>query len=374
MKKLLLLLLLLIPQASFARVGSCYTCHTCCARTQPCGWWGSAEYLLWWRKPRFFPPLVTTNPTSAPVLSDPATTILFGGETERRGPKQGGRGEFGVWLNRCLGIGGSGFLIGDEKVKYTLQESEVPIFGQPFFDTSLSAANVNLLAFPTLLFDGSIDVQSINRIYEFDLYFRYRMLGSSCFKLDLTAGFMCMTLTDKLDVESETTTALEGRFAFSDHFYCHNDYYAGLVGLVTEFRSSCWALMLTGKAGIGNMNKRIEISGSTTFNEGGLTLVEDESGLLAQPSNIGEYFHKKFEVVTQASAELQLKFYKHFWLTLGYTYNFWPAVALAGEQVDLNINPTQFPGPTVGDATPVFHERLNNYWTQGLTAGIYVRY
>src|SRR5262249_47658578 len=148
----------------------------CCSRLRPCGWWGSAEYVHFWRKSRFFPPLVTTNPLAVPVLSDPNTRILFGNEKLGGGSKSGAKGDFGVWISRCLGAGASLLVLADEKIDFEINggPTGTPILGQPFFNTVAGAQDVVLISFPLLAFNGHIDIASTNRFWTGDLYLRRR--------------------------------------------------------------------------------------------------------------------------------------------------------------------------------------------------------
>jgi hypothetical protein len=371
MKLRLLLLVLLIPQLAFAY----YARRPCCSRLQPCGWWGSADYLLIWRKQRFFPPLVTTNPTLPPALDAPGTRILFGDEFVGGAPKSGFRGDLGIWVSRCLAGGISGYKLGKDQVKFSLDGSPegLPIFGQPFFNTSSGTQDVNLLSFPALQLNGHIDLQANNRIWGVDLYARYRFLNAFCLKFDLLGGFLYSALLDDLTVNTATTSPVGPVVTVvNDSFAAQNKFYGGLVGAIAEFRSCSWAVNVIAKVGLGSMQRRVEIDGFTSFGmPPDIMLGTLDSGFLAQPSNSGIFKKCKFDVLPQISANLQLKIWSHIWASVGYTYMFWPSVALAGEQVDLNINPEQ---PIVGPATPVFPDKLTSFWAHGLTAGLYFCY
>ena len=122
------------------------------------------------------------------------------------------------------------------------------------------------------------------------------------------------------------------------------------------------------------MLKKVSIEGHTrTTSFAGATTTTDV-GLLAQPSNRGNHFNNKFEVIPQINANLQLRLIGHLWLTAGYTYMFWPAVALAGGQINLNINPTQLDPVPVGPPSPPFEQIDRTFWAHGLTAGFYIFY
>ena len=80
------------------------------ACSPPCGscwtFWGSFEFLLWWRTGQNPPPLVTTSPSDAPaeqagVLGFPDTDILYTTATQSNDARPGGRLTLGVWLDPC---------------------------------------------------------------------------------------------------------------------------------------------------------------------------------------------------------------------------------------------------------------------------------
>lgn len=375
MKKILLLLLLM-PQLVFAG----YTC----SRFQLPGWWGTGDYLLLWRKKRFYPPLVTTNDdVITPALGQPGTRILFGDEEIGGHPKSGGRVDFGIWLSRCLGMGGGGFGLGKEEVDFELSGASngFPIIGRPFFDLSLDAQNADFISFPDVALDGEIKVETTNYLWGADAYVRYRYLSTCCFKFDFLAGFLFTRIVDNLDIHnSEVAGSIavepEGTLIIvDDHFECKNDYYAGLVGFVTEWRSCAWAVQVIGKVGLGNMIKQVDIAGETTLIDpamGSVTVLP--GGLLAQPSNIGKHSLNQFEIIPQINANLQFQILPPLWLKVGYTYMFWPRIALAGEQVDLNVNLTQINPPFSGTLGPLFDLHDKSFWVQGLTAGFYIYY
>lgn len=372
MKFRLLFLFLCIPKLCFAY----YVCRPCCSWYQPYGWWGSGDYLLFWRKSTFFPPLLTTNPNASPLLSNPNTTILFGNGDKRPGPESGARVDGGMWLTKCVGVGCGGLFLSESKIEFTQNGDGAgnPIFGQPFFDVSAGGIeDVNLLSFPTLQLNGHFDLKDSNSISCVDVYARYAFLNSRCFRFDLIGGYIYNQIIDSLEINTRTTTPLLETVEVGDRFKVYNNYSAGLVGLILEWKSCNWLLSVTGKVGLGTMRKIVKIHGATTTTVAGSTTVVD-SGFLAQPSNSGVHIREKFETASQIMGNLHLRIYSHLWARIGYSYLFWPAIDIASEQVNLNINPTQVPGPMVGPLAPIFHEKHTSYWVHGLSAGLYVRY
>ena len=54
---------------------------------------------------------------------------------------------------------------------------------------------------------------------------------------------------------------------------------------------------------------------------------------------------------------------------------YWTSVARPGDQIDLNIDPRQFPPPITTDATrPAFVLHTTDYWAQGVNLGLDLRF
>lgn len=374
-----LLLLLALPEMASAY----YVWRPCCfSCNRLAGWWASADYMLMWRKERFYPALVTSNPVGDPVLGDPATRILFGDEKLSGCPKSGVRADGGLWWNRSFGFGGGFFLIGNEGHRFNFHgnNDSPPFLGRPFFNEVDGQQDAELFSalFGMIITHGEIEIDTTNRMWGADAYACYRLYRSCHYKWDLLGGFYYNQLVDNLDISTRRREFIllpdfhETRHVH-DKFNCTNNFYGGLLGVKTEMRGKSWALAITGKAGIGYMQQRTKISGSETIIDEAADTVEIRpAGLLAQPSNIGRHHHNKFEVIPEFSVNLQYKVWCNAWFTAGYTCIYWPLVVLAGEQVDLRVNRSQFPGPTMGPLAPLFPNREKSFWTQGVTAGFYI--
>ena len=113
------------------------------------------------------------------------------------------------------------------------------------------------------------------------------------------------------------------------------------------------------------MVQKVDITGQTITTQVSGEQSFSDVGFLAASSNIGEHSRNHFEVVPEINAQLQLRLCPHFWVTAGYTYTFWPKVLLAGDQVDLNVDPIELlPVPAL-----ISHE--TSFWAQGFTTGFY---
>ncbi len=101
----------------------------CSVGCDPCsvGWsyWGSFEFLLWWRQGQGLPPLVTSSPTTvapteAGVLGFPSTQILYPTEVQGGDARPGGRLTFGAWFDACQFSGAVRGFTRWEKAQHTM--------------------------------------------------------------------------------------------------------------------------------------------------------------------------------------------------------------------------------------------------------------
>jgi len=61
--------------------------------------------------------------------------------------------------------------------------------------------------------------------------------------------------------------------------------------------------------------------------------------------------------------------------TVGYTLIYWSNVARPGDQIDTELNASQFPpGELVGAPHPEFRFQTTDFWAQGLNFGLEYRF
>ncbi len=344
-----------------------------CHQLQTAGWWGSAEYLLMWRKTRFVPPLVTTSDAAdLGIIGNPTTEILFGNRRVGDSPKSGGQFDFGIWLTPCLGIGVGGFFVMHENVNFHERSNANgdPLLARPFInvDNAFSQDSV-LISDPGNQGSGDIDIHTRNHIGGVDLYGRYTVLNNCSFRFDALAGFLFTQITDNIDVSTFFVDLVfdpGSTERVGDKFHMENNFYGGLVGLLGEVNFGCVTLAASAKIGGGNMVETASISGTTTITDSAGASITFDEGVLALDSNSGKHLTNNFSIVPILSAEARVRICPSLWLTTGYTFIRWPHVLLAGDQIDLEIDPTG------ALPFPKFNANTSSFWTQGITAGIYI--
>jgi hypothetical protein len=366
--------------------------------------WGSAEFLLGFRKGRQVPPLVTTSPVGttqldAGVLGLPSTTILFGGEGLEENPRSGGRAEIGLWLdpNARTGVGGSFTGLEKESVGFSATSDGSTILARPFFNTLFSQQASQLVAFPGIV-RGSVAVQSENEVYTAEAFLRQQMgfwpgqppvlllvdsflmgarsllhlpgaqlsiagyqaaPGPSWTRLDFIAGYKFSRVDDSLSI-TNNLVSLDPSFlgqigttldAF-DSFDVRNDFHGGTLGLRTVSHYGRWSLAMLGKVALGNMRQVATIDGETVITVPGGPSAVTLGGLLSQASNIGYYDRDRFAVIPEARIMLNYDLTPRLSVGVGYDFIYWNRVALAGDQVNTRVDVTQ----TLPDPSFTFRE------------------
>ncbi len=130
---------------------------------------------------------------------------------------------------------------------------------------------------------------------------------------------------------------------------------------------------------LGNTHQELNINGSTQFAVPGLPLSVQRGGLFALPSNSGHFSRDRFAVVPEAGATVGFQLTRRLRALVGYSFVYNSAVLRANNQIDRGLNVTQLPsqigpGTLVGPARPAPILRGSDFWAQGLSLGLEVRY
>jgi hypothetical protein len=379
--------------------------------------WGSAELLLGFRRSRQVPALVTTNPTGTLVddvgiLSNPSTTVLFGGGGLEDNPKLGVRGEAGLWLdqNADCGVGVSYLGLEEESIAFSRTSdgsAGSEILSRPYYDPLFARDAAQLVSYPNLV-RGNVDVVSENNVYSAEIFLRKEIglwtlrsplllgcLGArSLFALpgtqvvsiyehnrgggggdaggvsrcDFIAGYQYSRIDDSLRV-SNHLTSLDPSYLIQvgttldafDSFSTRNDFHGGTLGLKLVSSYGPWSLSMLGKVGLGNMHQKVDIDGRTVIVVPNGPTFTSHSGLLTQESNIGAYARDRFAVVPEARITLNYSVTRCLSVGVGYHFIYWDRVAVAADQVDTNVDTTQT------FAAPTFAFRESDFFVHAVT-------
>jgi len=318
---------------------------------------GGAEYLHWWNKGRTLPPLASTG------LVPPAT-VLFGGDVGDD-LKSGFRFTAGMWIDDCEthAVVVRGFGSGGDRTQFNgIGDAGGSTLAVPFFDlfsNSNGALSVNVGGDA-----GTITAEASNDVLGGDAYFRTLVGEGNGYRLDLLGGYQMTRINDDLVFNTTSTNP----FTTSDLFDVSNEYHAAEFGLMAEVYEGCTTLQFMGKCGVGNMRQTVGIAGNSS-----LAGIPQTGGLFARPSNIGFYRRDRVAWSPEASVKLIAAIRENISVTVGYTFMYWTNVALAGDQVNTQVNSTALFNGGGTDGT-TFAFRDTDFWAQTIDIGLMVGY
>jgi hypothetical protein len=393
--------------------GSCATCCTPCG--QPHVLWVQPEYLLWWTKGMYVPPLVTTSTDPATprglagVLGQPNTEILFGDENILEGDRHGFRIRAGVWLDPCrkFGLSGEYFFLGTETNRYEAfgNASGLPILARPYFNINpriLDPLDPNfldfdppareasqLVAYPNVL-TGRVRVEATSSLNSAAAHFRVNVccndwcyrdpcypccVGRGNTRLDFLVGYRWTRLKEGLLIsEFLEGLGMDQPGDVFDRFNTYNDFHGCDLGVQWQVRHNRWFLETLGRISLGNNRQTVDIMGTTVAPDG----TELEGGLLALETNIGRYTRDDFTMIPEIGVKLGCDLTPCLTFTAGYTLFYWGQVVRPGDQIDRDINPDYVPGPPdvgpEGPLRPAFAFNPTDFWAQGLNLGLDYRW
>ena len=343
----------------------------------------SVEFSHLWTKSRSVPPLVTTDLATTPInsgppnftpialtLNSPTAQILMGEQPLGGDRQAGGKVDIGWWLDPCrtqaIGLAAYGSE-GAAALGNFLSNGSTPL-GRPFYNTDpfVDDNDALIVAHPLLNRSGSVGVRNGNDFLGAEAYYRTLLDSRHDYRIELLAGYRFNRIDDDLMIDTGIRDVFGNQFYFLDLFDANNTYHAGDLGLYGEFGRGPVTLSLLGKIGAGNMNQQVAIRGFNAINNAAST----PGGLLTQPTNIGVYERDVLVWSPEANVRLAYALTNHMSFTVGYTFMYWTAVAMAGDQVDFNVNASQLTGGTLmGSPDPQFRFHNTDFWVQSLDVG-----
>ena len=351
----------------------------CCGFTLPHDDWVRFDALLWWTKGAAIPPLLTTSPDSTPqaqagILGQSTTTVLLGNQELNKDFRAGYRVSFGTWLDESdsLGIEFSYLGLGQSVDRTNVTSTGSPILARPFFNADTGAEDIHTIAYPGVL-QGTFSCTSTSDFQVAEFLTRWALARAPGYRIELLGGFRFQQLTDSLDIgDTSGPGAPSQSIQILDQFHTRNDFYGGELGIATQWHQCCWSVETNLKLALGSTYSRIDINGSTTTATGTLP-----GGLLALPSNMNmsPYTSNQFSMIPELGLTLGYDLTCHLRAMAGYTFMYWSPISRPGDQIDLNVSPSQFPGPGQTTASkPEFVQHTCDFWAQGINVGLDYRF
>jgi hypothetical protein len=344
--------------------GSCGTRYQPHCRT----WWGSAEFLLLWRKERNTPALVTTatavvDEDTDGQIGEANTRILLGNDSFDPHLQPGGRFDIGFWSDDCqtCGFGGRFTGLGDDDLNYRVDNTTNNVLTIPFFnlDAAVNEEDTLIIAHPNTGATGNISVTGHNEVYTTDLYMRRLLLKECDYRIDFIGGYFFSRINEDLEINS--TTLVGNTVNIRDTFRTKNEYHGGSLGLMGEFDRECFRVNILAKVALTNVSQTVIIDGQQNIDNGNQVV---NNGLFAQPSNIGTRDRNEFSVVPEFGFNYAYKVGCGVELTTGYTLLYWDNVVRPGDQIDRSVDNTQ------RVARPAFNFVESDYWVHGMNFGL----
>jgi hypothetical protein len=370
--------------------------------------WGGADYLLWWVKGDPLPPsLVLTGPNdndNPGALNQNGRPILTGRDVDY-GALSGVRATVGGWLDSDgqLGIEGSGFLLPQQSrtLKAASDANGSPVLGFRYLDTptaggfedifQASIPTGNPLAGP---FTGSVAVISSLRLWGAEGNAVFGLVDDGNLRLQALAGFRYADLSESLSLQLRSTAIDVGTLSFlgnpetapssiatNDFFRARNQFYGGQVGLRGEYVLGKLVVGATGKVALGSNHESLEVMGTSTLFTPGSPNISVPVGQFAGPSNIGLRTRNEFAVMPEVEVKLGYQMTNWLRATVGYDFLYLSRVVRPGSQVDLVVNDSFNPvngvfgaAPLDKSASPQPFFRQTDFWAQGLTFGLELRF
>jgi len=366
----------------------------------PGRFWLRADYLMWWTSGSRLPPLVTTSPQGTPsgqagVL--PGSAILYGDQTICNDGRSGFRTTLGARLD-AGGVWGLEFdylSLGERADGFSQTSSGDPILARPFFNVQTSQQASRLVAY-TGLVEGTISVDAKDYFQSAGALLSYSLWSSDPGKdpgvaacsaslcragcVQLLVGFRYCNLSDRLGVVEDLLITQPGpvqntTFLIQDNFRARNDFYGSEIGLRTRIYRGPWSLEILTKVALGDTHQTVTIDGQTVVTAPNQPTQTYNAGIFALGTNSGTYQRDACTMIPQLGMELGYQVTCQWRGYIGYNVLYWAPVWRAGEQIDLSLDPRNFP-PTQpnGLPFPAFPARTSCFWAQGVNVGAEFRF
>ncbi len=352
--------------------------------------WVRGEYLLWWSKSAGAPPLASTSLDETPledagVLGLPGTRVLAGGEGLHSGTRLGARLSFGWWLSPCnnWGFETSYMFFGTGTARHPLTSDAYPILARPFFNAEASEEDAVVLAYPGRR-TGAFHVDLTNRFDSVSVLFR-RPVSRQCDRhWDFLAGYRYARLDEQLAIESSSAffgslepVPVGTLIELSDRFGAVNVFQGAELGIAAGARYCDWSLEVTAKLALGSTRSRVTVDGETVVTVPPQSPEAYSGGMLALPTNMRTEERTDFSMIPELGVNVGWDLTCRLRATLGYSLLFWTQVARPGDQIDRNLDPSQFPPPP-NEGEPLLAPAprfvRSDYWAQGLSFGLDYRF
>ena len=357
--------------------------------------WTSIDYLWWWTKPSDTSiPLISTGPRTGlttvlgnGVIGQPGTSIAFPQKDITYGTFSGMRLNGGFWFDdaKTAGLETTFLLTENRTYGYNFDANEASSFfptipyTQPT-GTATSLLNDQLNSGPGALipFSTNIVFMSQHQMFGQDINYVANIGRTPSQTLDLIAGFRWLQVNESSMLAMTSSSDVDGSTAVVngvDAIACNNNFFGGQFGGRIREKFGRWNLETNVKIGLGSTRQSVHISGYRSVNGPGDTSFTQPGFVFTQPSNIGLNVVNRFAVLPEVGAKVSYDLFDWCSVSLGYNFLYLSSVARANNQFDNETQPNTGYSPTTYTGTrPAFLKESTDYWMQGVSAGLELRY
>ncbi|MEN6459184.1 MAG: BBP7 family outer membrane beta-barrel protein [Thermoguttaceae bacterium] len=353
------------------------SCGSCCDLGpcyMPCRFWFRGEYLAMWGKSVHLPAMAANDLEG--------TNVVFGNQTVDQGLRSGARFSLGCWLTQeqNAGFEVTYLFLGAAGKTFTQDSSQYSILTRPYYDAETFSSSSLVLANPDEQ-TGSLSTKIRSELQSLEASYRHVLFQQGTEQIDGLIGYRYGRLAEGLAIDGSTTIIDLSPFASgtviatADLFNTNNEFNGGQLGIVAKSRHCRWTLEVLGKLAMGSMHSTSTVSGSTTVTPPTGSPTVTSGGFYALGTNSGNFDRTGFAVMPEVGLNLGYDLTPRLKATCGYNFLYLSRVVRPADQLDTNLNATQFSGGTLsGYPAPEAKFVLSDYWAQGLTAGLECRF
>lgn len=338
--------------------------------------YGSGEYVFWWTSTPDMPALLNIGPVASPTQTINGDSAPFDDNTS-----SGFRTTLGMWLDQdqTWAVEGNFFYLGDQLSKNNYISTGSTTFSRPF-RTLTGAPSAIVIAGPGVG-NANFEVESNLNLWNSEMNLRKELMRGTWWHVDLLAGYRHLSMDQHLRIADIRTVGTTSRTVLVDYFGTENRFNGGQLGVETELKYGRFFVDLWGKCAVGNNAQTVNIYGSTDLIPAPKVNNRNTypGGLLALPSNMGEYTRNEFAVIPEVGLKAGMQLTHNLRVSGGYTIVYIDSAAQPGNQIDPVINATRVPslnpaGAQVGANRPNFVFRDDDFWIQGVSLELEFRY
>jgi hypothetical protein len=363
--------------------------------------WINANYeAAFFRPMQLQTPLVTTgsqNDNAPGALNQSSTAVLFGNNPINFNFFSGVKLEAGVFLDDTnrFSLEWSGTLVFPNYSNFAAggDGGGNPVIARPIFDISRGVEGAFLTSLPGVL-NGTINIDAKSQFASTEFNARMHGYFGENLHVDGLFGFRYMQLNDSLTFNERVDPLVAGFASFDgntisppsslrdyDSFSTKNKFFGAQFGAHVSYEYKFFTFESFLKLGLGGTVEQTQIAGSTTLTTPGGPSVTAPGGIIALPSNIGNYTRTVFGIVPEFGLNLGVDLCQNVRLKLGYSFLMWNHVVRPGEQIDRNINPGQVPGSpagtfanVTGPSGPTYRFQDELFWGHTFNLGVEFHY